>query len=295
VQTAPLQSDSSGENMPLQTKFLIVSNARSGSTWLETMFGSLPDVAVDYEFKWKPKGYAPHPVHMVIPDEHFSCSDALGKIGPDFPVVGSKLVLDPFEHTPDEYRAILRTIGADIHIIHLTRSLTEVYYSWCRGVYHIVDPNRCGNWAHGRPPREVLGAIDSLVAGMPDYLDQLRAAGVGPEGGRHIGASYCEHDVGVLLANEVWMAGLRNTHPNYRMVDYHDIPAAFPALVRYVGSRASADEIRDVLHRPPTLKIPAPRFQDYFANAEELQAICSRYEAQRLVLKQLAPPDRRVA
>jgi hypothetical protein len=266
----------------MQKKFLIVSNARAGSTWLETMLGALPDVAVDYEFKWRPKGYEPAAVHMVIPDEFFSCSHALTGINPGVPVVGSKLVLDPVGHTAAEYRAIRQTIGSDIKVIHLSRSLAEVFYSWCRGVYHVADAGRRDQWPNGRPPRQVLDAIDSLTTRQPDYLNQLQTAA-----GHRVEPVYCHRDVGVLLAHEEWMAALRRTHPHYVLVDYHDIPTAFPALARYVGSAATDAEVADVLRRPPTKKIPAPRFEDYFANAAELLAVCEQYEARRLALRTL--------
>ena len=254
-----------------QSKFLIVSNARAGSTWLETMLGVLPDVAVDYEFKWRPQ-YTPASVHMVIPDGNFSCAEALARIAPDYPVVGSKLVLDPREHTPEEYAELRGTIDPEVRIVHLSRSLTEVYYSWSRGVYHVLDKDRRDQWAHDRPPSEMLKGIDSYCGAMPSYPNA--------EGGR-VNPADCERDVKVLLAHEQWMADIGRTHPNYVRVDYADVDAAFPALVKFVGSAATAEQIADAVRRPPTLKIKAPRFEEYFTNADELLAICRGYEARR--------------
>ncbi|HUR53428.1 MAG TPA: hypothetical protein VMZ71_04830, partial [Gemmataceae bacterium] len=255
-----------------QSKFLIVSNARAGSTWVETMLGVLPDVAVDYEFKWRPK-YTPAPVHVVIPDATFRCGDALARIAPDYPVVGSKLVLDPREHTPEEYAELRGTIGPDVRVVHLSRSLTEVYYSWSRGVYHVLDKDRCEHWTHGRPPCEMLGAIDSNCGAMTSYPNA---------GGQRVNPDDCERDVKVLLAHEQWMAEFARTHPNFVRVDYAEVPELFPAVARFVGSRATVEQIADAVSRPPTLKILAPRFEDYFTNADELLAICQKYEARRV-------------
>lgn len=231
-----------------RARFLIVSNARAGSTWLEMMLGCLPDVAADNEFKWRPK-YVPQPVHVVIPDGQFRCADALDRIAPDFPVVGSKLVLDPVEHAPDEYRALGRTIGPEIRVVHLSRSLTEVYYSWCRGVYHVVDKprlyhvlekNRCDHGTPGRPPRETLKDIESCSDSATGYPNA---------GGRWVNPADCERDVKVLLAHEQWMAEFARSHPRSVRVDYADIPVAFPAIARHVGSRATGAEIADALRR----------------------------------------------
>ena len=101
--------------MTIRQRFLIVSNARTGSTWLETLLGALPDVAVDYEFKWRPD-YQPHGVHLVIPDENFSCRAGIDSISVSAPVVGSKLVLDPRSHGQKELLSLERTIEPVLNI-----------------------------------------------------------------------------------------------------------------------------------------------------------------------------------
>ena len=80
-----------------RTKFLVMSNLRSGSTWLETMLGALPDVFTDFEFKFA-ISYRPSAVHRVLSEDLPSVTDVLEGMVSRAPVVGSKFVFD-FEST----------------------------------------------------------------------------------------------------------------------------------------------------------------------------------------------------
>jgi hypothetical protein len=51
-----------------RSKFLIVSNMRSGSTWLETAFGALSDVFTDFESECG-VSYKPSIGHYVLTDQ----------------------------------------------------------------------------------------------------------------------------------------------------------------------------------------------------------------------------------
>ena len=60
--------------------FLIVSNVRTGSTWLQFMLGDLKDVETDFEVKIPPLGYEPAPIHKVIESTDFSFPDFFDSI-----------------------------------------------------------------------------------------------------------------------------------------------------------------------------------------------------------------------
>src|SRR5262249_51801694 len=101
---------------PRRAKFLIIGNMRSGTTWLQTMLGALPDVATDYEIKWAPT-YQPSGAHIVLDDASLSVSEMLAQFESDAPVVGSKFVFDPLELTRLDMLALKDKIGEDVRII----------------------------------------------------------------------------------------------------------------------------------------------------------------------------------
>ena len=76
-----------------RSKFLIVSNMRSGSTWLETALGALPDVFTDFEFKCDVT-YQPSAVHYVLTEQTPQVTDVLEGMASTAPVTGSKFVFD---------------------------------------------------------------------------------------------------------------------------------------------------------------------------------------------------------
>ena len=290
----------------MQTKFLIVSNARSGSTWLETLIGALPDVSADYEFKWKPKNYEPKPAHMIIPDSGFSCSQALAKIDPTSPIVGSKLVLDPFQHTAEEYAAIKNTIEPDIRTIHLTRSLTEIYYSWRRGVYHLVNDDRRRELGEDFSPNLIQSIDDRMVSeenNLSDYLSRMqffqsrerltkrfgrfewlaKLFGASSQNERiYVEPQQCERDVKVLWENDAWIKTLGDGNRKHMLVDYDNVQSKFKDIVEFIGSEATPDQVEKVLVNPITDKLPSPPMSDYFENADEILEICHKYESGRL-------------
>jgi hypothetical protein len=61
------------------SKFLIVSNMRTGSTWLQTLLGALPDVATDFEMKWD-VDYAPSPGHFFLNERSPTVSQVLERL-----------------------------------------------------------------------------------------------------------------------------------------------------------------------------------------------------------------------
>ena len=66
--------------MEQQVKFLLVSNARSGSTWLQTSLARLPDISTDHEILFR-KGYHGNgtpPLHVFV-DAGWSASSVFSR------------------------------------------------------------------------------------------------------------------------------------------------------------------------------------------------------------------------
>ena len=222
-------------------KFLIVSNLRSGSTWLEMMLGELYDIYVDYEFKWSPK-YKPHPVHYVIADSHFSCGNILDEFGPS-PVVGSKLTFDDVRLSKREYAQLFSTIDPDIKIIHLTRNYYDIINSLSRGILHL----------QGRLEKTKDTTIAKEITNFslhPNFHAMLYNTKK-----KKINAKDCYNRLFSLLQNDIWIHNLRKTH-SYIRVDYAHISTFLPRIIDFVGSSADKKNIDMILLDPPTKKLP---------------------------------------
>ncbi|MBF0155887.1 MAG: hypothetical protein HQL57_01715 [Magnetococcales bacterium] len=252
-----------------KTKFLIVCNMKSGSTWLELMLGSLRDVAVDYEFKWRPE-YAPSPEHMVIPDRNFRCGQALSTIQSDKPILGSKLVFDIYDTTEVEYEGLTDTIESDIRVIHLTRNYIELYLS---ATYHPgIKLNECAK----HDSQSVL--LRSMLEKNPN-VDRInletKLSGqvfVVPESFAPV--------LHVMLMND--LAAMRlSQRKHYMVVDYTQVREKFADIASFVGSRATQAEFDAILANPPTVKNPKMAPHQLIQNYDQLVDLANMYEEQK--------------
>ncbi|WP_105168797.1 hypothetical protein [Pseudoalteromonas sp. T1lg23B] len=256
-----------------QNKFLIISNGRSGSTWLETMLGQLSDVKVEYEFKWKPP-YDPHPLHIRVDSKDFSCKKALESISPTAPIVGSKLVFDPRYHTDEELLELLETIDPEIKVIHLTRSYVEVFSSIMRGKpINILNDDVA-----------VEEASILLKTLKSNSLDDKSESDNSP---RTIDHGHCRRLMRNLLKNDLAVEKLRCRVTNFYSLDYSDIEAQFYALTQFIGSNCSQEDAMSVTKKPVTKKLPTKDIGEIVSNIEELQEVLELHdEIKYFALKQ---------
>lgn len=285
------------------TKFLIVGNGRTGSTWLETMLGCLPEVAVDYELKWNPIGYELPPHLRVIPNRPSGCGDLLLEIGGDHSIVGSKLILDKRLHSPSEYADLHATIDRDIRIIHLVRDYYDVVLSWYRGVYHVLNENATSEESDksseiyksisgeksSTEPRfvEKLAYLvnyprDYLRTGDPlPILQFLNRHGLGNFDTTDREMAKFKTDLEYCLANDMWAHSLCHSHPHYCSVRYSEIPQDFTSMTRFIGSNASESSIQEILDNPISKKLPPKDARLLCSSPERLKELCTEFNRRR--------------
>lgn len=250
--------------MASQKKFLIVSNARSGSTWLETLLGRLNDVHVDYEFKWRPT-YEAHAIHMIIPDKNFNCSEALSKISNEG-IVGSKLVFDPRSHSDTELNELLETIPSDIHVIHLVRNYAEVFNSIIKGSpINVLSENT-----------KVEG--DSVLLKTLKRNSQLGLGAETYNEPKTIDTGHCQRLLRNLFKNDLCASKLKQTRDNYTIIQYHQIESELENLVSFIGSKANKEEIANSVSNPTTKKLPKKPFHEVVRNYDEISETIGLYE-----------------
>ena len=81
------------------------------------MLSELPDATVDFELVWKPRN-PDLAIIRPIDDATFSCGEFLSSLSSNSAIVGSKLVMERFAHTPEDYASLRRTIEPEIRVIH---------------------------------------------------------------------------------------------------------------------------------------------------------------------------------
>ena len=250
--------------------FLSVSNGRTGSSWLETSLGCLPDVAIDFEFKWKPSLYEPKPVHMVIADRSFSSRAALDGISADAPVVGSKLVLDRYGFLGPEIIDVLgEVIQREIAIIHLTRDYFSTLLSWrTREVFNalndLADARLEGTRIKSGIKRTTVKHDSTLhpVRVVRGWLDwRLFAIENGESPLARMPATSgipFEDIVDNLLAffyNDLIGRELAHNAERSMFVRYGNIRSKFAQIAEFVGSQAGDEDIQAILANPVTKRI----------------------------------------
>ncbi len=252
-----------GHARPRRAKFLIVSNMRSGSTYLQTALGALGDVATDFEIKWA-VAYPPAPGHILLDENSIPISDILDRLDSDAPVAGSKLVLDPIELTRMEFDGLKGKLGPDVRVIHLVRRYRDVFLSRRRGAYH-----RLG--ASARIGPHIKSAIVNADIGRA--ASSWKPVSVSP--------LECFTEVAIYLQNDAFLAQLAGAGSMYLRLDYNEIAQRLAEVAAFVTSVSPPGAIDRTLARPPVEKLPPVAPDRLVANMAQLEPVFEQIETLR--------------
>ncbi|MGD0720743.1 MAG: hypothetical protein ABR970_06800 [Roseiarcus sp.] len=261
-----------------RNKFLIISNYRCGSTWLETALGSLPDVATDYEFKWE-ISYRPLKMHRSISDRSPMVSEILDSIDRDMPVVGSKLVFDPIAYSQDQIERMHARIGAEVQIIHLVRRYRDIVISRQRGMLHRLRQERAA--LVGRHLRAELERISRGQTRRPRDPVRVKVADVHAE-------------VRNLFLNDLHVERTLSNR-NHLRIEYETIGDDFEDAASFIGSRATPEELQRALRDSPTEKLPKAPAESIIENLADLETVFEYFEAManhRRIVRRIATRTR---
>jgi hypothetical protein len=238
---------------------------RSGSTWLETALGALPDVFTDFEFKCAVT-YQPSAVHYVLTDQTPKITDVLEEMPSTAPVTGSKFVFDR-NLTLREVMFLQAKLGRDVKLIHLTRSYRDVFLSRRRGLYHRL--NVTGAAAMGQYIKTAI--LDANLPGDAPTNDA-----------QTVGKLDCYEELRQYVDNDAVVSLLRSRGRPYFHVEYDDEINGKPAeIAQFIESDATPTEIADIIANPPVRKLPRVAAASLVANIDELEPLFELAEAQR--------------
>ena len=258
-----------------KAKFLIISNMRSGSTWLQTMLGALPDVATDYELKWGAT-YQASAAHYILNDSSPTVSEILERMDSDAPITGTKFTFDPIELTRLDFLSFHEKIGCDVRIIHLTRRFRDMFLSRRRGFYHQLDES--GSTDVGR---HIKAAVIDADVGKAAALSEPTS----------VSPVSCYEELKVYLQHDAWITLLREAGLPYLQVDYDNIADELPEITSFVGSTTPPERVNSVIAHPPVIKLPAIDGSRLIENLVELEPLFAHFEVLRELL---LTPGRRI-
>lgn len=264
-----------------RAKFLIVSNMRSGSTWLQTALGALPDVVTDYEMKWGVV-YQPSIAHVMLDNDPRTVSEILDALPADAPVAGSKFVFDPTELSQADIQELRDKLGPDVRIVHLIRRYREIFISRRRGFYHL--PNKSGRWRVGDRIGAAIERSD-FDHRKPSFEPQI------------VPRLECFAELRAYLQNDISASLLRGNDRPFLRVDYHRVAERLAEIAAFIGSTAATRAIDAVLAQPPILKLPAIEAAGLIANIAELEPLFEQFEELRrqLLIETATGPDGRLS
>ena len=209
----------------MSNKFIILSNSRTGSTWLTTALNQVEDISTDFEIKIPPIYYTKLPNHYLMEGE-FSAN--FWNAMPQNRVNGSKLVLDPKPHDASLIKVLLDHLKPDVKIIFLKRCLAEQTISQMKnGITNKLrlDKNRAENQITKRLELETqrLSNVKSREIELNDN-----------------NINFFFKSLYTRLANDLLLKGyLGQGRHQFLEIDYSEIRQKFGEMCEFLGSNAN--------------------------------------------------------
>jgi hypothetical protein len=262
-----------------ETRFLIVGNGRTGSSWLLTSLDRLPYVNARHELKWLTEHYkldarAHFPLDSTTP---VSAAIETVTLDPDAPAVirGSKLIFDPYwYYAPEVFKALEGTLG-EARPILLKRNYLDIWLSsTARGFYHDVDTEIAPVDAAYNP---VLVATGSAKAPDPVTLVLHHdGAALSDAEGVPYPLETAIDDLIQMFVNDIQSLSLVRKREGL-VVDYKDIGTRLAEIAAYIGARPNDRVISAIVARPSTRKLPS--LSGFLHPAELLEKVASALDA----------------
>lgn len=204
------------------TRFIIIGNSRTGTTWLTTALNEIPDITTDYEVKIPPINYQKLPNHFIL------CPNFKENFYPKLPhtkVVGTKLVLDPKPHDESQFEYIRSCLDEEIKVIFLKRCLAEQTISQMKhGMVNILNTQK----KHKKNNINARLQLESQrVAKIGDRTITLNEESI----------NFFMKSILIRLANDLLIHKyLTEINHQFIVVDYSEIPEKFTTILRFINS-----------------------------------------------------------
>jgi hypothetical protein len=241
--------------------FLVLSNGRTGSTWLSTSLGQVDGVSVKGELNWWIPGQLSRLAHIYVngPCREFTSGASLGDRPNDARRIGSKFVFQPYYFYGDfVFRSIRRMISPETKLVFLKRNYLATWISWkVRGVHHVLNPKKIEIIKISDPQLfESVASLDKPINRKIQFTVKGVALPVSDECDRvFYPLEEAIDDLLVLFYNDC--AAYRHLSRRFssHRIQYETIPQQFSSLLRFLDLNSGEEEIQKIFDVPITLKL----------------------------------------
>ena len=237
--------------------FLIISNGRTGSTWLLTSLDQIPDVTARHELKW-PDGTRMRSDAQYVLGAETQIRNAIDAVCAKKarPVKGSKLVFNPYTFYGESvFAALSDNIDRRTATVLLKRRYLETWLSWkARGVYHEVNE---AFHAEDFSTNSMVRAMQALEKPQNTHLVLCHNGEVlAPE---REGASYYPLETAIddllqFFSNDMQALGIVKARKGM-VVDYSAVKTSLPSVARYIGTKSPPSVVENSVSQPLTKKL----------------------------------------
>lgn len=261
--------------MTARQHFLAMSNARCGSTYLQTSSARLPDCATDFALIWEgenPAAKANPPFSYVVRKD-WDWRGFLDGLSETAAVTGTRVVRHgTADFRPEEADDFIASIPRDVAIVHVVRDYFDILKS-SRIRDHIT-------WVSD-------DALDKAEAGNAGdgeaYLWQgLRETGMrSVDGWRNPGDppfEYSQHVLSRLFINDLVITEVARRAERRIVLAFEDIRDRFHEVATVIGSRCSKEDCDRIMHEPVTRRLP-PIPGEELQHWEVLRHLCDMLNA----------------
>jgi len=237
--------------------FLIISNGRTGSTWLLTSLDQIPDVTARHELKW-PDGTPMRSDAQYVLGTETKIRDAIDAVCSKQmrPVKGSKLVFNPYSyHDESVFAALADIIDEDVATILLKRRYIETWLSWkARGVYHEVNAAVAQKLIADNPMVRAMQAMEKPQTTHLVLFHNGEALAPFEKGQTPYPLETAIDDFLQFFANDMQALDIVKQR-NGKVVDYASVKQELPEIVRFVGSHSPSLAVENSVRSPLTKKL----------------------------------------
>lgn len=262
--TYPLEKQSNASSPDLE--FLIISNGRTGSTWLQYSLDRLDNMILRKEIKWKIPGQPEDSTHSYLNKANFSTANIFSDTDiPEEPtnklILGSKMVFDP-DHfiSQSTFDKIDTRLPNELRLIFLKRTYKDCFLSWrARGVCHQVDAQVISELKNYdrlfmdealKRERPLSRILHLTVRGqaLEKYNDSPEVLPYPIE--------EMIDDLLIMFHNDVVAYDILSKKRPFMTIDYSKIPNKFKETVEFAGGSITDAEADTILSKPSVKKLP---------------------------------------
>ena len=252
--------------MLTENNFIILTNQRSGSTWIETSLGNLDSIHTDYEINWSEELLVIKKSNAQFLLKDTSLNYFFKKFNTNKQILGTKFTLAFYRFFPfADYDLFFKKIK-NIKVFHLKRNYIDILKSKLIGrVNHSINHQYCNN----------LRLIDKELINNQEFYLKNRKKNILDSKKNLIPFKNARLYLINLFINDLLIIKAKKNN-YYTNINYELIDKQIKRIKEFLNLKEEEKEIYDKLFKFPTIKKNEDTYPDSFEKYEELIKISNR-------------------